>query len=297
MEILVDGQVLSLEHLHASYQSDPDANALWNKVGRQPSIKTLDLWISEGQEVDHLGHLLATSSPHLKRIFLGRALDTHGGEYLSMPSCKPLWEAITQSEQSTTKQLRITALSLYSLDVRDAFTPLTKLVDIQALTHLTLWGLASLKQFLMDLEASIRGSELRLRHLALAINPLDTLYIDQPLSSIFDHAPHLESLHLKWKHHWDEEYRPVALLDKISSIGKNLRSLSLHYRNNSEGPTFETVPVAPSLEYNDFVKICAALPNLEQLGYQIHENCLYDLDDFEELVRSHMPEPLAKYTN
>jgi hypothetical protein len=100
-----------------------------------------------------------------------------------------------------------------------------------------------------------------------------SLTVEQPLNRnlemLLGRCPKLQDLCLEWTAD-QVGWWPAFLTNSVNKIGQNLRLLSIE--NPSRKVDEDTMD--PEI----FKRICAACPNLEQLGYSISEEAMADFE-------------------
>jgi hypothetical protein len=161
-------------------------------------------------------------------------------------------------------------LALESWNLNHLYHPLSRLFDFNALTRLSLTGSKRPAQFISALSTNAPSSGLKLEHIAFGGYPKysdDEDLLDENidpnsptyLTNLLDVAPNITSLHIN-NGGWESGLkRQIAAL---YSIGPQLKALSFDGCSDWGW--------AP-LPEDEFDGMCAACPNLEQLGYLISE--------------------------
>lgn len=273
VELLRRTQSGSLRNLHVSLGDDGD----WCPVDNP---RTLDLFITEFAKPDDFRHGSGESflGPKLERL----SLVSNSDALFDLICVKPL---LAPPNQPPSVLEALTVLTLSSCRLRGLGRALANALLVHRLTSLTVWKCEESEEFLNALVQAAEGKQLSLNHFALCLDDRAPMSINESVSFVLSSCTRLESLCLEWNGR--RGFSPIALFEYARKLGRTLRILSLHdARPHSTGDRPED-----ALSNEEFELLCTHCPRLEQLGYRIWEDNVFELS----MLRTFLVSPLTSY--
>jgi hypothetical protein len=232
------------------------------------TVKTIDLWCA--QPDIWTGHnkrrLLSSffaklgSYDNTQKLFIGTQDNDESWFGNTLARC------LSTPVDPSAKLEKLQDLSLYGVSLcASLYIGLASIVKFENLTNLTLWKCHFTSRIIAGLAGQSRTVLFNLKRLALCISTTPEHSLTRSLETLLDHCPKVQDLCLEWKADRDGSW-PAFLTNSLNKIGRNLRLLSLEASSRAVDED--------TLDPEIFKRICAACPNLEQLGYSISEEAM-----------------------
>jgi hypothetical protein len=244
-------------------------------------LKTLDIQFESTSQLRESAHYLTWKGPAESNSILQKLRISVSGQ----PKHSEIFtKAVTDRHVPQERRLvNVKQLTLQGFNLSNLFTSVSLMVDVQALTHLTLWKCDAAHLFMQELVGTFGATKLELEHLAVRLDEKTPENVDGCLEGLFGICS-LTSLHLTWD--GVSNGRPATTLANISHLAPSLRSLSFH-----DG---SVDAIDHDVEYlgTHFGESLGACDELQQLGLQVNDQwvdpAVWDCRTFNKNAWGHL---------